>query len=199
MFKLLSTLRERDPKKTDEICVIGRQADGKSVCARVSNVKPHVCVQSKRITSVQQFQSELNTKIHLLICSSKVHRGTSKRVVPNCQRLMSQSAFYVTVTRFEGQDIMNYQESGPVYFYKCTCESKRYLYDLKKVLKNEEVLVVDKQLSKNKKVLTNITFSHYTKSDVTTVNLKKNMGIGELSRYTMAMRTSCFNTLSTTI
>lgn len=173
-------LENVNPKRTDEICIIGRQADGKSVCARVTNVQPHVCVRNwfDPDGTVDQAEHVLNKQIHLLVCSSKVLRAR-ENVVPNFARLMHfDPKDYVTVEEFKGQDIMDYDESGPVSFFRIKCKSKRYMYDLKKVLENRHMLVVAHQLNKTKKILSNTTFSHYTKSHVTTAKTMRDVGFG---------------------
>ena len=55
-----------NPKGTDLMAVIGRQPDGKSVCAKIYNVKPHLCVRNELNMKVDVFEAELNLQMHKL-------------------------------------------------------------------------------------------------------------------------------------
>ena len=90
------------------------------------------------------------------------------KVVPNYYKLWKNKTDYVSVDEFEAQDIMEYDENGPVKFFRCVCTSKRYLYDLKRVLKNQKTMLVNEQIGVNNTKLRNTKHSHFVKSKTAT-------------------------------
>lgn len=173
-------LENVNPHRSDEICVIGRQADGKSVCARVTNVEPHVCVKNTIPTlTALQFETFLNEQIHRMVCSSKVFRGSKNKVVPNYYKMWKNKKDYVTVEEFYAQDIMNYDEKGAVKFFRCVCRSKRYLYDLKRVLKNQKTMLVKEQIGVKNTVLRDTKHSHFVKSKTATKSTLQYVGYNQ--------------------
>jgi DNA polymerase delta subunit 1 len=136
-----------NPKNTDLIAVVGRQADGKSVCVKVSNVKPHLCVRNDLVMKPEVFEAELNRKLHEYIVSNQVLKQMSdkeKATVTNVYNRLREDLKYplVSVFEFQAQDIMNYSESGPISFFKIYVKSKRYLYDVKRILKNQKSRII---------------------------------------------------------
>ena len=51
-----------NPKLSDIICVIGRQANGQSVCVKIENVQPHLCVRNELNLTADMFEQLLNNK-----------------------------------------------------------------------------------------------------------------------------------------
>ena len=130
-----------NPKRTDLIAVIGRQADGKSVCVKIPNVQPHLCIRNELNLKVETFQAELNRKLHEYTISNqllKQEKDKECNSMPNFYNRMREEVNYnhALVEEFQAQDIMNFNEQGTVSFFKISVKSKRYFYDVKKILKN---------------------------------------------------------------
>lgn len=164
-------LESVNPQGTNDIAIIGRCMDGKSVCAIVHNVKPHITVRNELNMKAKDFEVEINECIRKYIVSKSVLRENDdleRQSISNFHKKCTKFVEIVTVEETMAQNIMDYREEGPISFFKCTVKSKRYLYDLKKVLSNTSVPMVLKQVDENKKVLKNTTVSAYLKSSVTT-------------------------------
>lgn len=137
-----------NPSKTDQLCVIGRTSEGKSIAARINNVKPHICVLNHRGHKAHEFQQLLNAQIHLVKTSIRIDkdvRDKEKESVLNFKYQLSKSKEYVTVSQFDAQDIINWNEDGPVSFFKITLESKYLLTDVKKILRNNKMKILQGQ------------------------------------------------------
>ena len=90
-----------NPKNTDLIAVIGRQADGKSVCVKIGNVKPHLCVRNELNMKPELFQLELNKKLHEYIISYQVlkqERNKDVETVPNVFNRLREESEYPPVS-----------------------------------------------------------------------------------------------------
>lgn len=136
-----------NPKLSDIICVIGRQANGQSVCVKIENVQPHICVRNELNLTTDLFEQLLNNNIHRYIISNQLLKQVKDKHdhVLNIKNRMKSTPNYVSVSEFKAQDIMNYNEDSLVSFFKISIQSKRYLYNVKKVLNNASSRVVRKQ------------------------------------------------------
>lgn len=171
-----------NPKRTDLIAVIGRQADGRSVCVKIPNVKPHLCVRNELNMKVEIFQAELNRKIHEFTISNHVLKQEKDKEVhtmPNLYNKLREEVKYnhALVEEFYAQDIMNYNEEGNVSFFKIHVKSKRYLYEVKKILKNVKSRIVIHQTNLKKQILKNTTVRHFQKNTVKNVIQFKSIGV----------------------
>ena len=171
-----------NPKNTDLIAVIGRQADGKSVCVKIGNVKPHLCVRNELNMKPELFQLELNKKLHEYIISDQVlkqERNKDVETVPNVfNRLREESEYpLVTVQEFRAQDIMNYSENGPISFLKIFVKSKRYLYNVKRILKNQKSRIITHQTNLKGVMLKNLKQRSFRKRKIKSVIRFKCTGV----------------------
>ena len=169
-----------NPKNTDVIAIIGRQADGKSVCVKIGNVMPHFCIRNELNQKPETFEGLLNLKVHKYIISNqllKAEKDKEAEAYPNVVNRMKQDYSYVLVEEFRAQDIMNYDESGPVSFFKIRVKKKRYLYDVKNVLKNKSSRIVKEQQDHCKKVLKKFEKRFYSKRLVKNIFQYKGIGI----------------------
>jgi len=173
-----------NPKNTDLIAIIGRQEDGKSVCVKIGNVKPHLCVRNELNLKPELFQLELNRKLHEYIISEQVlkqERNRDVATVPNVfNRLREENKYpLVFVEEFRAQDIMNYNETGPISFFKISVKSKRYLYNVKKILKNHKSRIIVQQKNLKGIVLKNLQHRTFRKTHVKSVVRYKHAGVRE--------------------
>ena len=171
-----------NPKRTDLIAVIGRQADGKSVCVKIPNVQPHLCIRNELNMKVETFQAELNRKIHEYTISNQLLRQEKNKEcgsMPNFFNRMREDVKYnhALVEEFKAQDIMNYNEEGTVSFFKISVKSKRYFYDVKKILKNVKSRIIIHQTNLKKEKLTNINVRHFRKGSVKNIIRFKSVGV----------------------
>ena len=74
-----------NPKNTDVIAIIGRQADGKSVCVKIGNVMPHLCIRNVSLTMAWWYTTNHQEKVACIVYSASDtwhHRSYTKRVQP---------------------------------------------------------------------------------------------------------------------
>ena len=112
-----------NPKRTDLITVIGRQANGQSVCVKINNVQPHLCIRNELNMKVDVFQAQLNRKIHEYTISNQLLKQQKNKdctTMPNFYNRMREDVKYnhALVEEFQAQDIMNFNEEGTVSFFK---------------------------------------------------------------------------------
>ena len=109
---------------------------------------PHLCIRNELNQKPETFEGLLNLKVHKYIISNQLLKAEKDKEVeayPNVSNRMKKDYSYVLVEEFRAQDIMNYDESGPVSFFKIRVKKKRYLYDVKNVLKNKTSRIVKEQ------------------------------------------------------
>ena len=171
-----------NPKRTDLIAIIGRQADGKSVCVKINNVQPHLCIRNELNMKVDVFQAQLNRKIHEYTISNQLLKQQKNKdctTMPNFYNRMREDVKYnhALVEEFQAQDIMNFNEQGTVSFFKIHVKSKRYFYDVKRILKNVKSRIVTHQTNLKKVKLMNTKVRMYRKNTVKNVVEFKSAGV----------------------
>jgi len=164
----------------NNICIIGRADSGKSVAVMIENVKPHLCVRNEAGWTVDRFQMELNKRVKNVWASNTVlgqMKDQEKTHVSNHFKLCNGNDELVTVEAFMAQDISEYREDGCVAFFKCTVKSKRFLYMVKQVLRNQLQQTVLYQQNMKRIKITDNEQRYFDKQKVQTVTSRMRVGM----------------------
>jgi len=150
----------------DQFIVIGRCADGKSIAVHIDDCHPHVVIKVSELKfqNSQAFEDDLNEKLRwkkaLNDAGRELRMGMPYITNVHAARFNTSSK-PAKVYELKGQDVMNYNEDGPVRFFKIVLESKYSLYDLKKILSGGYIPVITQQISwTNNTQLVDDSFPH---------------------------------------
>lgn len=138
----------------DQFVVIGRCQNGKSIAVHINDCHPHIIINVEQLPpcfqNVKAFEDDLNEKLRWLgACEDfKLDMSSDRETVVNIVRhRFDTSKTHVSVVECEGQDIMNYNEEGPVRFFQIIMHSKYTTYQLTKILSNARCSVYNQMYS----------------------------------------------------
>jgi len=137
-----------NPSKSDKIYVIGRTKNGESIACCVKDVQPYFSIQVPQTLNMEAFKESLNKRLYLIRASNRAKNefnDPDKTEVINVKHAVLISKQLVDVFEFEAQDILQYNENGPLRFFKIVVKSKYYLNDVKAIVCNRRRYIINLQ------------------------------------------------------
>lgn len=141
-FQHLDTVQDRK-----DIFLIGRTIEGKSVAVKITDVRPHVCIEYEgERENVGSFIKILSQKVYEYECHTKILENIDKKkyTFPNTEQLSASDVpkDYITGEVFKGQNIVKYDESGAKLFLRIFSKDKYVLKYVKTFLSSTEIQMV---------------------------------------------------------
>ena len=141
-FQHLDTVQDRK-----DIFLIGRTIEGKSVAVKITDVRPHVCIEYEgERENVGSFIKILSQKVYEYECHTKILENIDKKkyTFPNTEQLSASDVpkDYITGEVFKGQNIVKYDESGAKLFLRIFSKDRYVLKYVKTFLSSTEIQMV---------------------------------------------------------
>jgi len=125
----------------NDIVLFGRQTTGESVCIKIEGFRPHFCIRvDPLVTNVKEWFDELRQNIWTYSLSVTAMKK-EKEKVPNVQiQKLTVPTNFMYFELVDGQDIVNYDESGPQRFVRISCKDKWVSWRARKFLSSTDTL-----------------------------------------------------------
>ena len=167
------------------IYLIGRCLDGKSVCVKLTDAKPHFSVKIPPNKTVDEVLDYLKTDGNKYLLSKWIERSHKdmKDSIPNIKYESADELFEYDI--IYGQDILNYNEEKTSPFLKIKCKTSYDAKGLSRFLQGGKLKMVSSQsyndgksINENLPFLKRIHFKHG-------MPLKSTYGYEYFNRYTV--------------
>lgn len=132
-------------EKKKDVFLIGRTLDGKSVAAKIVNIRPHCCIRMPVGYSKDSFITYLASKVFEYAghnTTIKWFKDSKFKQVPNIPNDNIPDN-YITGECIDGQDILNYNENGSDRFIRLFAMDRYVLRDMKQYMTSKMVDMVD--------------------------------------------------------
>ena len=127
---------------SNDVNLVGRTLKGESVCLRISEIRPHFCIQLDREVNAVAWFDQFKRNVWLYQLSKTATKDDeTKDKVPNVARKRENiPKDYLIYEEIDGQDIKNYCEHGPRRFLRIFAKDKWVCKNAKRFLSSTESL-----------------------------------------------------------
>lgn len=142
VFQHLDTI-----SKQKDVFLIGRCMDGNSISVKITDIRPHFCIQLPLGTDVGAFVNQLKKDVFEYSAHSSMIHKFGDELCTTVTNIIDSDipCDYIHYDTINGQDIINYNEEGPTLFVRLKAMDRYVLRNMKEYMTNDTVNMVNER------------------------------------------------------